>query len=315
MPTPATQDPGENRALLHTVARLHYLADLSQVKIARQLGLSTATISRLLARARAEGIVRIEVRDLSPPDALARDIAGRLGLARVAVCDVPAATLPGALATPLAALLTEAGLGPGSVLAIGWGRAIRAVVRAGLPVIPGLDVVAATGGLSQEAPHFQINEFVRIAAEQTGGRAHFVHAPYLPAAGARDLFLSDPAIAAPVALWDRIDVAVVGVGLPPALTPPEASVATASEQGLVAAAGDVIRHYFDADGGILSWEGSDRLIAVSPAQLRKARLSIALASGEAKAASIIGAARAGLVSALVTDVRTAEAILDRLDGR
>lgn len=302
------------------MARLHYVSDLSQVKIARELGLSTATISRLLARARAEGIVRIEVRDPGQPDALAAEIAARLGLARVAVADLPVAGLPGALAAPLAGLLAQAGpgaglgagLGPGAVLAIGWGRAIRAVVGAGLPWLPGLDVVAATGGLAQEAPHFQINEFVRLAAEQTGGRAHFVHAPYLPAAGARDLFLSDPAIAAPVALWDRIDVAVVGVGQPPALTPPEASVATASEQGLVAAAGDVIRHYFDAEGNLLSWEGAERLIAVSPAQLRRARLSIAVASGAGKAAPVVGAARAGLISALVTDLRTAEAILERL---
>jgi DNA-binding transcriptional regulator LsrR (DeoR family) len=291
------------------VARLHYLSDLSQVKIARELGLSTATISRLLARARAEGIVRIEVREPTQPDDLARAIADRLGLARVAVAELPPASLPGALATPLGTLLAEAGLGPGSVLAIGWGRAIRAVIAAGLPPLPGVDVVAATGGLSQEAPHFQINEFVRMAAEQTGGRAHFIHAPYLPGPGARDLFLSDPAIASSVALWDRIDVAVMGVGLPPALTPPEASVATASEQGLIAVAGDVIRHYFDAAGTILPWEGADRLIAVSAPQLRRARLCIGVAAGEAKAGPVIGAARAGLINALVTDLRTAEAIL------
>ena len=52
--------------MLHTVAKLHYVSELSQVQIAKQLGLSTATISRLLQRARAEGIVRIEVRELAP---------------------------------------------------------------------------------------------------------------------------------------------------------------------------------------------------------------------------------------------------------
>lgn len=294
------------------MARLHYLSDMSQVKIARELGLSTATISRLLARARAEGIVRIEVRAPSQPDDLAAAIAAKLGLVRVAVGDLPPASLPGGLAAPLGGLLTEAGLGPGSVLAIGWGRAIRAVIAAGLPVLPGVDVVAATGGLSQEAPHFQINEFVRMAAEQTQGRAHFIHAPYLPGPGARDLFLSDPAIASSVALWDRIDVAIMGVGLPPALTPPEASVATAIEQNIASVAGDVIRHYYDAAGAILPWDGADRLIAVSAAQLRRAQLCIGVVAGEAKAGPLIGAARAGLINALVTDLRTAEAVLERL---
>ena len=68
----------------------------------------------------------------------------------------------------------------------------------------------------------------------------------------REVFLGDAAIADSVALWDRIDVAIVGIGLPHAINPPEASAATLSEQALFAgAAGDVIRHYFDADGTLI----------------------------------------------------------------
>jgi DNA-binding transcriptional regulator LsrR (DeoR family) len=54
------------------------------------------------------------------------------------------------------------------------------------------------------------------------------------------------------------------------------------------------------------------MIAVSTEQLRAAPLVIGLAAGETKVTSIIGAARAGLVKALITDTRTAEAILDRM---
>ncbi|TIT85086.1 MAG: winged helix-turn-helix transcriptional regulator, partial [Mesorhizobium sp.] len=66
--------------MLHTVAKLHYEAEMSQVDIARQLGVSTATISRLLQRARAEGIVRIEVIDLVTPEDVTRQLIDRLGL-------------------------------------------------------------------------------------------------------------------------------------------------------------------------------------------------------------------------------------------
>lgn len=313
----SSSDGGETRALLHTVAKLHYEADLPQVQIARQLGLSTATISRLLQRARSEGIVRIEVRDLVAPDVLGRELERRLGLRRAAVTESAPGSTPVTLAAPLSALLRQEALAPGAVLAIGWGRAIRAVLEAGLPAMPGIVVVPATGGMQQQAPHFQINEFVRLAADQTGGTPHFIHAPYLPSAETRASFLADPAIRHSVDLWDRIDIAIVGVGLPHALNPPEASIATLSEQSLVDAAGDVIRHYFDATGRLIDWDGSERLIAVSPDQLRQSRLCIGVAAGEAKAASIIGAARAGLISALVTDARTAEAVLDRLatEGR
>lgn len=298
--------------MLHTVAKLHYEADMSQVDIARRLGVSTATISRLLQRARAEGIVRIEVLDLATPEGITTQLVEALGLRDAAVIETPAAGALTALAAPLGALLKQAGLTAGSVVAIGWGRAIRAVIQAGLPRIPGVLTVAATGGMQQQAAHFQINEFVRLAAEELGGTPHFIHAPYLPSSELREVFLGDAAIRDSVALWDRADVAIVGIGLPHAINPPEASAATLSEQALFHAAGDVIRHYFDAEGTLIPWEGEGRMIAMSPAQLRAVPLVIGVAASPEKAMAIIGAVRARLINALVTDTKTAQAILEAL---
>lgn len=298
--------------MLHTVAKLHYEADMSQVDIARRLGVSTATISRLLQRARAEGIVRIEVLDLATPEGITTQLVEALGLRDAAVIETPSAGALAALAAPLGALLKQAGLTAGEVVAIGWGRAIREVIQAGLPRIPGVLTVAATGGMQQQAAHFQINEFVRLAAEELGGTPHFIHAPYLPSSELREVFLGDAAIRDSVALWDRTDVAIVGIGLPHAINPPEASAATLSEQALFHAAGDVIRHYFDAEGTLIPWEGEGRMIAMSPAQLRAVPLVIGVAASPEKAMAIIGAVRARLINALVTDTKTAQAILEAL---
>ena len=294
--------------MLHMVAKLHYLSELSQVQIAKQLGLSTATISRLLHRARAEGIVQIEVRDLIAPDAMEQMLAERLGLRQVSIVEAPVGAL-GALAAPLATLLLAENLKPGAIVALGWGRAVKGVLEVGLPPLPGVLIVPMTGGMQQHAPHLQINEFVRIAAEQTGGIPHFIHAPYLPSTEARPIFLADAAISQAVALWDRIDVAIVGIGLAPGLAPREPGIDSPQGPALANAVGEVIRHYFDADGRSLPWTGEDRMITVSPAQCRAARMTIGVASGEKKAASIIAAAKARMISALVTDLRTADAIL------
>jgi DNA-binding transcriptional regulator LsrR (DeoR family) len=304
---------GENRAMLHTVAKLHYESDMSQVQIAKQLGVSTATISRLLQRARAEGIVRIEVRDIFAPDALGKQVAVRLGLQHVDVVDAPPLGVASALAAPLAQMLRAQNLRADDVLMIGWGQTVRAVIEAGLPQMPGVLVVPSTGGLQQHAPHFQINEFARLVADATGGVPNFIHAPYLPAADALDLFLADKTVRASVALWDRIDVAVVGIGMPYKVDTSNSGISGESALLLTDAVGDVVRHYFDAEGQLINWEGEGRMIAVSAAQLRAAKTVVGMAVGEAKAASIIGAARAGLVNWLITDTRTAEAILDRLE--
>jgi DNA-binding transcriptional regulator LsrR (DeoR family) len=310
---PSTDNP-TSRALLHTVARLHYQSDLSQIEIARRLTLSPATVSRLLRRARDEGIVHIEVRDYATPEETTVQIKQALGLRHVAIVNGPETNALAALAGPVGAILKEEGVGQGSVLALGWGRAVREVVRAGLPRLPGVITVAATGGMQQAAPHFQINEFVRMAAEQTGGIPQFIHAPYLPSYETREAFLNDLTIRDQVALWDRIDAAIVGVGLPHAVDPVHAGAATSSELGLLHAAGDVIRHYFDAQGRLIPWDGDARLIAVSVEQLRAIRVVVGVALSPAKATAIIGAVRARLINSLVTDTPTAEAILAKIDA-
>lgn len=306
-------EPAASRTLIHTVAKLHYEADLSQVEIARRLGVSAATISRLLKRAREDGIVRIEIRDVVAPDALGRMIAERLGLKRVAVVDAPDAGGLAALAAPVGGLLADAGLGQGSVLAVGWGRTLWEVLQAGLPRLPGIVTVAAMGGMQQPARHFQINEFVRLAAQEMGGQPRFIHAPYLPAAESRAAFLDDPGIRDVVGLWDRLDAALVGIGLPYAVDLAQGGTAgTPEADELAHAAGDVLQNFYAADGTAIFWHGAPRLIAVSPDQLRRTPLVVGVAVSQQKVPAIIGAARGGYINALVTDARTAEAVLDAL---
>ncbi|WP_312861443.1 sugar-binding transcriptional regulator [Segnochrobactrum spirostomi] len=315
MTSPIAPESGASRTVLHTVAKLHYEADLSQVEIARRLGVSAATVSRLLRRARDEGIVRIEIRDVATPEDVNAALVARLGLKRAAVIDAPEAGGLAALAAPVGALLKEAGLKAGSVLAIGWGRTLREVLLAGLPRLPGIVTVAAMGGMQQPAPEFQINELVRLAAEQLGGTPRFIHAPYLPSAEARAAYLGDPATRDHIALWSRLDAVLVGIGLPVATDRALGGTAgTPSDPALAAAAGDVLQHFYDEAGTLMPWDGEARLIAVTPTALRAVPLAIGVAVSVAKVPAIVGAARAGLVNALVTDLRTAQAVIDHIDA-
>jgi len=306
------QDIAATRTLMHMVAKLHYESDMSQVEIARKLDVSTATISRLLNKARAAGIVRIEVIGLSSPENMTADLVQRLGLKHAYVVDAPPNNVLDALRTPLASLLSQAGLSAGSVLGIGWGRAVREVTLAGLPRLPGVLTVALNGGMQQAAPHFQITEFVRRAAEQMEGTPYFLHAPYISSPELREAFLRDLSVQEIISLWDRLDVAIVGVGLTHQPKPSESSTATPGEQALSHATGDVLRHYITEAGEILHWEGEERMIAASVEQLRRTPLTIGVAATPEKAAAIIGAVRSGMINSLVTEVNTAQAILDRL---
>jgi DNA-binding transcriptional regulator LsrR (DeoR family) len=180
--------------------------------------------------------------------------------------------------------------------------------------LPGIVTIALNGGMQQAAPHFQINEFVRRAAEQMGGIPHFLHAPYISSSELRDAFLADPTVQQVTSLWDKLDAAIVGVGLRHSANPSEATGALPGEKALSHAAGDVLRHYVTEDGDILHWDGDERMIAATPQQLRQIPLTIAVAATPAKAPGIIGAVRSGMINALVTDANTAQAILDRLSS-
>lgn len=296
------------------IAKLHYEAEMAQVEIAKKLNMSTATVSRMLQKARSLGIVRIQVMDLAVPEEITERLTRALGLRAAAVIDTPSTGVLAALAAPLRGLLGRQGLGPGSVIGIGWGRAVREVIQAGLPHLAQVDVVALNGGQQDAAAHFQINEFVRQAADQMGGRAHFLHAPYFSSAPLRQAFLADPGIRETIGLWDRLDCTIVGVGLPHRDGDPRKGDVVLNDAEKAGATGDVIRHYVDAAGNLLPWEGEQRMIAASPDQLRRAGLAIAVAAAGEKAPGIIGAVRSGMINALVTDTATALAILQQLES-
>lgn len=301
-----------NRSLMHTAARLHYLEGLTQVEVSRKMQISTASVSRLLARAREEAIVRIHVADLDESDAIGERLGAALSLAEVRVVDTAEAGRVAALSAQVGHLLKGAALGAGNVVAIGWGRTVQSVIAAGLPALPGVVVVPATGGMDETASHFQSNEFVRLAAEQLEGQPFFLHAPLQPSPELHAVLMRDRATSRILDLWPKVDVAILGIGdFQTASHRDELDLTREQRERVV---GDVVRHYFDEGGEAVDWSGDHNLMAISAGQLQRAPLSIGIATGREKVRAIIGAARSGMINALVTDARTARLMLDRLEG-
>ena len=300
-----------SRTLLHTIARLHYEKDLSQRQIAQQMHLSTATVSRLIRRAREEGIVRIEIGDFVGTDELAEELREVLGLAYVAVApSAPQSGAMAAIADPVGRLLKQAKLGARSLLGLGWGRTVWEVLQVGLPKIYGVTTVPLCGGIPEAAPHFQIGEIVRTAAAQLGGEPKFLHVPYLLAEETRRALAKDPRINQTIELWDHLDAFIVGIGRPHggSRSLNDAAI-TPNDPAIDHAVGDLLLRYFDASGHRVHWKDEGMLFAISLDQLVKVPLRIGVAVSQEKAISILGAARSGLINALATDTSTASQIL------
>jgi DNA-binding transcriptional regulator LsrR (DeoR family) len=298
-----------NRNLMHSAAKLHYVDGLAQIEVARIMQVSTATVSRLIARAREEGIVRIHVVDPDETNEIGEKIRSLLGLGSVRVLE---SSKLAALSSQVGVLLAEAALPSSGIVVIGWGRTVQAVIRGGLPTVSGVTIVPATGGMHETATHFQINEFVRAAAEQMQGNPVFLHAPLIASRELRSVLAKDPDTSRVTDCWSRADAAILGIGsFEPNATNQKVDIPIEAAHRV---AGDVVRNYFDATGREIRWPGQENLIAIGRTQLQRIPLSIGVAAGTDKASAIVGAARSGMINSLVTDLRTAQAILEALDA-
>jgi DNA-binding transcriptional regulator LsrR (DeoR family) len=304
-----------SRHVMHAAATMYYVHDATQAEIAERLGTSRATVSRLLAEARRQGVVRIEVPPLVDrrDDALASQVATALGLRRVELAGPASGPLLGpTLAVPLGVLLREARLNAGDVVLVANGRTIYETAQSDLPALPGVVIIPTVGGQDEPEAWYQINEITRQIAAKVGGSPSFLYAPALPSPELHTTLLDDPSTSQVMSLWDQARVAILGIGAPPLQRQSISRFIPVDALALRRAVGDVCLRFFDQDGLPVEFPGSDRLIATPFEVLRQIPLTIGLAVGEDKVAGIIAASRAGYVNALVTDVVTAAAIVEAI---
>jgi DNA-binding transcriptional regulator LsrR (DeoR family) len=299
--------------LLHRAATAYYMDELRQAEVAERLGVSRPTVSKLLTEARRIGMVRFEVLDPSEVDvrdlaAQVRDVLGVRGV-RVAPGDQHERGFRG-LGELLGEELRALDLAQGEGILLSSGKTIHAVCAApGLPDLTGTIVAPTVGGQQESDPWFQTNELVRRFADRTGATPRFMFAPALPSASLRESLEADPGFREITDLWDRARAAVTGVGAPYRSRASLTSVVPRGDSSLARAEGDICLHFLDSAGREVGFPGADRLVRPSLEQLRRVPHLIAVAAGEEKAPSIVAACRAGLISTLVTDAVTAEAVL------
>lgn len=299
---------------LHRAASAYYLDGLRQVEVAERMGISRPAVSKLLAEARRIGMVRFEVLDIPSVDLaeLEERVQVRLGVGRVRIAagDQVQGNYRG-IAARLAEELVLLQLQPDDVLLVSSGKTTYAVSdMTGLPLVPGCTVVPTVGGLQEPEPSYQTNETVRRFAHRLGARPRFLFAPALTSPELWASLHSDPGFREVMDLWKGARAAIVGIGGPYRTRTSLTSVVPRREPMLNAAVGDICLHFFDAHGTMLAFPGSEFLVRVPVETLRSIPSTIALAAGREKAASICAGARAGLFTTLVTDVPTAEAVLD-----
>jgi deoxyribonucleoside regulator len=312
-------------ALLMEIARAYYIENRSQAEIARSSGVTRSQISRYLKEVRERGIVQIRIVE---PEAQFGDLADalkerftRLGEAVIAPAFTADPEKTRDIVGRYAANYLHDVVRPGQRLVIGCGRTLHAMSRALLPrPVADVSVIQAMGNLGHEAHHIDYNEITRAAAQPFGGRPYFISSPAILGGGsgvARDLIRANKSIREVLAMARAGDLYMVGLG---SLQSDQLYVRVGMLQQAEInevkkhAAGDICGRFFDGNGRECPTSFSDRIVGIELADLRKAPLSVGVASGADKVAPILGALRGRLINVLVTDEKTAKELL-RFGGK
>lgn len=304
-----------DRDLMVQASRLYYELGETQNAVADRLGVTRPQVSRLLKRARAEGIVEIRIIDRTTAESPAADeLTQRFGLQAVHLAPTLAGPedLTRRIVGRLAAQVLRASVRDGEIIGIGDGASVGAVADAlddaATPVRA--TVVPLAGGYWSTGP--DRDPFRRIA-DAFGAQPHGLMAPgLLDDAATKRALEGHAGVRAVIDLWDRLDVALYGIGGRSwgvaSLGPEVAGVLDASD-----AVGEILIAPFDVRGAFVCPALRDRVLAFDARSLGNVPTSIGVGSGERKIQPILGALRAGVVRTLVTDVATAEAVA-ALDG-
>ncbi len=309
-----------SRVELGQVARLYYEDELTQGEIADLLGLQRVKVTRMLAEARRTGVVTITINTEQDHTFITeeRRLAERFGLVRCwlsATSDTSTRT-SSAMARTGGRALTDL-LSTATTVVVGLSRAVVAAARE-MPVLTTARnpaVIPLGGSWGRSCDGMSPHELATVVAHKAGGTSRSYPAPMLAGslASAR-AFLSDPSVSEALDITRRADTLVVGVGETPggpnSLLASLISDDDVSDLLAKGAVGDVCARYFDAAGTPIPSEVDARVVGIDLDELTTIPRRIGIAYGPRKLRSLRAALEGGILNGLVTDVRTARALLD-----
>ncbi len=303
--------------VLVEIASLYYHQDITQEELSRRFSLSRAKVSRLLKRAREDGIVEIRVHQHPGiSNDLEQEFIGQFGVQRLLVsldqrdAEAQRLAVAGLVASHLSRTLTE-----GMTVAVGMGRNVAAVADGAAATRRAVTFMCAIGGSVRAGEHMNPDHICRRLAVRFGGESETLYAPALVAnAALRDELYRNDTVRLVLDRARRADVALVGIGDLSEdsnmvrmgwFSPQE--VAEARLSGTI---GDIMGYDFiDIHGRSSSANMQGRIIGLTTRDLARIPDVIAIASENTKAAAILGALRTGVVNTLATSSTNARTVL------
>lgn len=291
----------------------YYVENYTQQNISHLLGVSRSKVISLLERARQAGIIQFSVQqDSSHRMEMERELLSRFGLRDAFL--VPGA---GTLANPNESIAQATAMyilrraADNDFINMGYGDTTNRILKhlATSAQTP-LNMVSMAGGMNHYLPSTNSNVF--------NVRLYLIPSPLLlSSASLRDSLRREPDVEEIFRMIPLSSMSVVSIGS-------MNDRATIVQNGILnnndftflkmqGAVGDVLSHFLDKNGQVVSNELEERLISTPMDQLRTLNNVIGAAGGPNKAEAILSVLRGGYLDVLITDEDTAQLLLDAPD--
>jgi DNA-binding transcriptional regulator LsrR (DeoR family) len=304
-------------SLAMRAAWLHYAGGLTQAQVAKRLNLTSLKAHRLITKANHDGLIRVFIDgDIGECVDLEQRLTAAYGLDYCEVVpeldqdDLPLKALGIAGAQ---FLKREIDRGEKMLIGVGHGRTLAASVEyLTRTSAPHIRFVSLLGGLTRKFaanPH----DVIHRLTERTGAQAFVMPLPFVAnTVEDRDMMFAQRGVGEVLALAGQADLMFVGIGT----AEREASlVATGmienseiDEVKRDGGVGELLAHFFDGKGRPVETELSQRILALPRDQLKRCRI-VAVAGGKVKVPAIKAVLESRYLSGLITDERTAQALV------
>jgi DNA-binding transcriptional regulator LsrR (DeoR family) len=291
---------------------------LTQADAAKRFGVTRLRVNKALSEARKRGILRISVDSIYAAAAEAEwKIEHQFRLARAIVVPSPQ---DAASITPLIA----AGLGAhlGDILqdkkltrfGMSWGNTLNLATRHMQPLNrPDLEILSIMGGVARGSDVNGYEITTRLADLCNAEHSFFTAPLYAGSAESQKLFLEQDVIKDMLAKMRSCGAVGLATGdLSSSLLVRDAipSGVTADELIALGGVGDIMGYILNAEGELIDHPINSRVIGLSLDELNKIENVILAAGGLQKVPVIAAALKRGLIDTLVTDEKTATALLE-----
>ncbi len=312
----------EELRLMAKIAYLYHKQNLKQSEIAEQLDLSQATVSRILNRAIDEEIVRITVNiPTGVYSGLEEELCSKYGLksAIVVHCEDESDEAVFHYLGSAAAYYVETTIGKNEVVGLSsWSSTLLGMVNSmhRLPKASKAKVVQMLGGMGNPSAKIYAARITEQFADLVQGTPIYLPAPGLARSEqVRDDLMTDPYVREAFELFDRITLAIVGIGSvePSKLLASSGNIFSTDELNALqeaGAVGDICLRFFDVDGADLNLPLDKRVVSIRLDQLAKAKRIVGVAGGRRKLKAVRGALNGKHINVLITDHISAMALME-----